>query len=70
MFAAGLSQLSAAELQESATGGRSAKRKADMQNNEDYDSDDDSRRSSEIVAGQNSNFTFYGKMDSVPTTEL
>jgi hypothetical protein len=65
-----LNQLSAAALQEKSTVGRSVNPLADMQNNDRYDSESDSRRSSESVGHQNSNFTFYGRMDSIPTTEL
>jgi len=67
MFAAGLSQLSATALQEKATVGKSVNPLADKQNNDAYDSETDSRRSSENVADQNSNFTFYGRM---PKTQL
>lgn len=70
MFAAGLTQLSTAALQEKSTVGRSVNPLADMQNNDAYHSENDSRRSSEIVADHNPNFTFYGRMDSIPTTEL
>jgi hypothetical protein len=58
MFASGLNQLSAAALQEKSTVGRSVNPLADMENSDAYDSEDDSRRSSEIGADQNSNFTF------------
>jgi hypothetical protein len=70
MFAAGLSQLSAVAPQGKATVGRSVNPLADMQNNDAYDSGTDSRRASENVADKNSNFTFSGRMDSMPTTEL
>jgi len=70
MFAAGLTQLPTAALQEKSTVGRSVNPLADMQNNDAYHSENDSRRSSEIVADRNPNFTFYGRMDSIPTTEL
>lgn len=71
MFAAGLSQLSASALQKNATVNKSVNPlAAEMQYKDSYDSENDSGRSSEIVAGQNNNFTFYGRMDSIPTTEL
>jgi len=70
MFATGVRQLSASALQENPTIGRSVNPLAEMQYRDGYDSENGSRRSSEIVAGQNNNFTFYGRMDSVPTTQL
>jgi hypothetical protein len=70
MFPTGLSQLSASALQEKATDSRSVNPLAEMQYKGDSDSENDSRRSSENVAGQNNNFTFYGRTDSVPTTQL
>jgi hypothetical protein len=70
MFAPDLNPLSAAELQENTTFGRSVNPLADMQNEGGYYFENDKGPSSEIAAGQNNNFTFYGKMDSIPTTEL
>jgi hypothetical protein len=77
MVASGLNQVSAAALQENPTVGRSMNPLAGTQNPYGYDSFDDdddaandSRRSSEIGAYQNNNFTFNGRMDSTPTTEL
>jgi hypothetical protein len=70
MFAAGLTQLSTDALQEKSTVGRSVNPLADIQNNDAYHSENDSRRPNEIVAEHNPNFTFYGRMDSIPTTEL
>jgi len=70
MFAAGLTQLPTAALQEKSTVGRSVNPLADMQNNDPYLAENDSRLSSEIVGDHNPNFTFYGRMDSIPTTEL
>jgi hypothetical protein len=70
MFASGLNHLSAAALQENATVGRSVNPLADVHNNDGFHSDNDSRRSSEFVADQNSNFSFYGRMGPTPTTQL
>jgi len=71
MLAAGLSQqLSASALQENATVSKSVNPLADMQYKDGYDSENSSRRSSDSAPGQNRNFTFYGRMDSTPTTEL
>jgi hypothetical protein len=70
MFASGVNPLSAAALQGNTTVGRSVNPLADMQNYDSDDSENDSRRSSEVVAGQNNNITFSGKLDSIPTTQL
>ena len=70
MFASGLNPFSAAALQENATFGRSVNPLADSQINDRYYADNDSGRPSDIVANQNKNFTFHGRMDPIPTTEL
>ena len=70
MLASGLNPLSAAALQESPAVGGSVNPLAGMQNSDLYDSENDSRRDSYNDVGQNNNFTFFGRMDSTPTTEL
>jgi len=70
MFASGLNPLSTAALQENATFGRSVNPLADSQINDSHYSNNDSGRSSDIVANQNTNFIFHGRMDPIPTTEL
>lgn len=74
MLASGLNPLSAASLQdamaEKTTVNKSVNPMAGMFNSDGYDSDKDSIRSSENVMGQKSNFTFFGRMDSIPITEL
>jgi hypothetical protein len=70
MFAAGLTQLPTAALQEKSTVGRSVNPMADLQYDDVYHSEKDSKLYSEIVEDHNPNFTFYGRMDSIPTTEL
>lgn len=74
MLASGLNPLSAAALKEAMDGNpaisKSMNPLAGKFNSNVYDSDNDSRRSSENGVGQNSNFSFFGRIDNTPTTEL
>lgn len=74
MLASGLNPLSAAALQDVTAANKTTNKgvnpMAGMFNSNGHDSDNDSRSSSENVKGQNSNFSFFGRMDSIPTTEL
>ena len=70
MFAAGLSQLSASALLEKPTASISANPLAEMQYKDGNYSDSDGGDYGEIAKDPNRNFTFYGKMDSIPTTQL